>query len=659
MTRSTTALLMTLGSVLAPPAAAAQDRNSSTPTVFVVDASNSMWGRLEGRPKIEIARESVTALIASLPQAMRIGLVAYGHRRAGDCSDIETVLPVATVNRAKIEALAGRLVPRGKTPITGALREAAGQLEAGKPGTIVLVTDGIETCGGDPCALATELKRKNASLIAHVVGFDLSGNEGAKLSCIADRTGGTFVAASNARELAAALMTTAQAKPKPVVPSRSVELEATDGGRVEPDATFAIARSSDTTAIADGVSGTVSLAPGRYRITAATPFKSGQTEVEVTKDAPARISVALTGTLPKASLQPAKTNVPATGTVEVRWTGPNGKGDYVVIARPDGDALETRHYSYTRNGNPLPIRVPGEPGEYELRYVFDAAGVVLARAKISATPVTATIEAPAQGMAGTEIQVAFTGPDAEEDWVGLAKPGSDPSSYDSGAWLYANNGSPAHLQLPAEPGTYEVRYVSGLDPKVLAAKLVTVTPASAAVTAPERGVAGSSIDVGFRGTGGGDTFIGIVRKGAAASDYIGGAYARPKGDQVRLRLPGEPGLYEVRFVLEANSTYRILASTPIEIEPASANLSAPDRVKRGEPFTVAFSGPSGEGDFVTIVPTDSEPAAFTDFRYATPDTTAVTIRAPDEAGSYELRYVMTAPGETDHMILAKKPIQVE
>ncbi|HEY8383078.1 MAG TPA: VWA domain-containing protein [Microvirga sp.] len=628
------------------------------PTVLIVDASNSMWARIEGRAKHEIARDAVANLLGSLPKSARIGLVAYGHRRAGDCKDIETLLSVGTLDKARVEGAVARLVPRGKTPITASLREAAALVPQG--GTVVLVTDGIETCNADPCAVAEEMKRQNAGLVAHVVGFDLpTASERAKVSCIAERTGGTFVAAMNARELGDGLRMTAQAKAKPVVATRSLILEATDGGRAVPDAAFTVIRGTDGAVVMEGRPGSVSLPPGRYRFSAVAAGKSGQAEAEIGAAVPEKVSVALTGILPKASLQPVKASVPATSLAEVRWTGPNASGDYISLARPNGDPLETRHYSYTKDGNPVKVRVPGEPGEYELRYVSDATGAILARARITAAPVTATLTAPATGTAGSSVSVSFTGPNADEDWVGLAKPGAEASSYEQGVWQYATQGSPASLRLPAEPGTYEIRYVSGLDPKVLAKATITVGAAKAGLSAPARGMAGTLIPVRYTGEGEGDTFIGIVRKGAAPSDYIGGAYERPQGGEVSLRLPAEPGAYEVRFVLEANGDYKVLASVPLTVDPAQASVTGPDRVRRGTSVTVSFTGPLGDGDFVTIVPTGAAPDAYESYVDARQGTASGTLEAPAKAGAYELRYVMGAPGETGAQVIARRPIRVE
>ncbi len=360
---------------------------------------------------------------------------------------------------------------------------------------------------------------------------------------------------------------------------------------------------------------------------------------------------------PAASLEPEKASAPAAGELTVRWTGPSAKDDYVVFARPGGE--ETRHFGYTRDGSPLKIRVPGEPGDYELRYVSAENGAILARTKVTATPVSAMLEAPAKGLAGSEITVPFKGPNAPEDWVGLAKAGAAAADYEAGAWIYANDGSPARLRLPVEPGAYEVRYVSGLDPRILAARPIEVAPATATVTAPERGMAGGTIQVAFTGQGGGDSFVGVVKQGAPAETWISGAYERPTGSQVALRLPGEPGAYEVRFVLEANGVYKVLASSPITVEPAAASVAAPERVKRGEEVAVTFTGPKGEGDFIALAKPDAAADSYADFRTASPDRDKVTLQAPDEAGAYEVRYVMAAPGEVGNLVIARRAVTVE
>lgn len=87
------------------------------------------------------------------------------------------------------------LMPRGKTPLADALRRAAAEIPAtAEEADIVLVTDGLETCGGDPCAVAAELAAEGVPIRAHVVGFGLTEGEVRQIACVAENTGGLVLA---------------------------------------------------------------------------------------------------------------------------------------------------------------------------------------------------------------------------------------------------------------------------------------------------------------------------------------------------------------------------------------------------------------------------------------------------------------------------------
>lgn len=189
-------------------------------TIVVFDGSGSMWGQIDGRAKIEIARETLSSVLTEIPSATRIGMIAYGHRQKGVCSDIETVVSVAPASQSvpRMIDVANRLLPKGKTPLSDAVKIAADELRyTENAATVILVTDGIETCNADPCALATELENAGIGFTAHVIGFDLSQEEGRQVQCLADNTGGLYLAAKNADELGDALRRTVQADP--ILPS--------------------------------------------------------------------------------------------------------------------------------------------------------------------------------------------------------------------------------------------------------------------------------------------------------------------------------------------------------------------------------------------------------------------------------------------------------
>ena len=146
-----------------------------------------MWGRVGNQTKIEIARETIRTLLKDWRPQDQLGLVAYGHRRKGDCNDIEVLKTVGPVDAAKLMEQVGAISPMGMTPMTAAVKMAAEQLRTSEQATsVILVSDGVETCRADPCAVAAELKRADVKLVVHTVGFDIQDRQAVRqLECMA------------------------------------------------------------------------------------------------------------------------------------------------------------------------------------------------------------------------------------------------------------------------------------------------------------------------------------------------------------------------------------------------------------------------------------------------------------------------------------------
>jgi Ca-activated chloride channel family protein len=173
--------------------------------IFIFDASGSMWGQVEGKAKIQIAKEVLTGLIQDLPEGMNVGLVAYGHRQKGDCQDVEELVPLDVLDKDKIIKKIQAINPKGKTPITLSVQKTAEKLKnMGEETTIILVSDGKETCAGDPCELVKQLKASGVKFIMYVIGFNVTAEEKAQLECMATAGGGTYYEAKNAGELSTA-----------------------------------------------------------------------------------------------------------------------------------------------------------------------------------------------------------------------------------------------------------------------------------------------------------------------------------------------------------------------------------------------------------------------------------------------------------------------
>ncbi len=181
---------------------------------FVFDASGSMWAQLGGKTKIEIGRETLMSALDWMPADLQLALRVYGHqhgREQKNCTDSELLVPLAAGDRERVRTALASFKPRGQTPIAYTLDQIAGDMVsfAGQR-AVVLVTDGIESCGGDPVAAARKLK-ETEDITVHVIGFGMGGAEDEdqrSLRAIAEASGGRFVTARSAAELRDALTAT-------------------------------------------------------------------------------------------------------------------------------------------------------------------------------------------------------------------------------------------------------------------------------------------------------------------------------------------------------------------------------------------------------------------------------------------------------------------
>ncbi len=147
---------------MALPVAAQQENSAS---ILIYDASGSMWGQLDGGvTKVEVARDVIGDFFASRNNSIPLGVIAYGHNRRGDCADIQVIADVGVNNPSELSTRLNSLNPRGMTPITDSLSLAASMIPpTAESADIILVTDGLETCDADPCALAAKLAQEGVA----------------------------------------------------------------------------------------------------------------------------------------------------------------------------------------------------------------------------------------------------------------------------------------------------------------------------------------------------------------------------------------------------------------------------------------------------------------------------------------------------------------
>jgi Mg-chelatase subunit ChlD len=197
----------------------AQDNATVSNVMLIVDASGSMKKMVGGESRMAAAKRVLADTLATIPADVRLGLLAYGHRKAKDCTDMELVSPIGAEDAATIAGQIQKLTPKGETPIAASLEMAAKSFLAfkGQQNAIVLVTDGIEECKGDPCAAAAAIKAAGLDLKVNIVGFTLTDAQRKLIECVTTQTGGTYYDAKNGAALKAALTSVTKAaiaKPK-------------------------------------------------------------------------------------------------------------------------------------------------------------------------------------------------------------------------------------------------------------------------------------------------------------------------------------------------------------------------------------------------------------------------------------------------------------
>ncbi len=263
--------------------------------MIVMDGSGSMWGQIDGVPKLSIARDTLHQVLPEVPADTELGLVAYGHREKGNCGDIELVVPPAVGTASQISTAVDDMRFLGKTPLSDAVKFAAEQLRYTEDkATVILITDGIETCSANPCALGNVLEQQGVDFTAHVVGFGLSEEEGKQVSCLAENTGGMYIQAGDRDALKSALNQTILVGQNDPVPTGMVnisfEIDYGEGTTRPTEVTLkAVSLDRGETVelgklvgaeqVVNGLDG--ELPPGAWRIEAMGPVASGSIEVNI------------------------------------------------------------------------------------------------------------------------------------------------------------------------------------------------------------------------------------------------------------------------------------------------------------------------------------------------------------------------------------------
>jgi Ca-activated chloride channel family protein len=592
---------MTVSSFRAPALALlclAGAAQASEQAIIVLDGSGSMWGQINGKPKLEIARETLATVLRDAPPDMALGLVAYGHREKGNCADIELVVPVRAGSAGAIADAAADMKFLGMTPLSDAVARAAQELRfTEQKATVILITDGLETCKADPCALGKELEASGVDFTAHVVGFGLSAEEGRQVACLAENTGGRYLAANDADALAAALTeTVVEAPPAPPAPEATLEapeqvpmssrFKASWTGPAhrydevqvfDPAGNAGRGKVIDNKRVLDG--------PGadQRQVELVAPAKPGRYLLRYYHGAMSRVIATRELEVVEAAVSlEAPEEVAIASSFVVGWTGPGERYDEVQVVDPAGNAgrgkvIDNRRVQTDKgfDQRQVTLTAPAKPGEYTLRYWNGDNSTALSSRSLRVVATEVALDAPASVPMASYFTVTWTGPGARYDEVQVVNPAGNAGrgKVTDNQRVQTDKGYDQRqvtMTAPAKPGTYQLRYYNGDNSAVLMEQPLQVEPVEVRLDAPASGAAGQKLTVAWTGPGARYDEVQVFDPAGNAGRGKVLANRRVQSDpgyderRATLTLPDKPGRYELRYWNGDNSA--LLHSQPFSVE---------------------------------------------------------------------------------------------
>ncbi|GGA47983.1 hypothetical protein GCM10007416_21440 [Kroppenstedtia guangzhouensis] len=172
--------------------------------LILMDASGSMAERVDGESKMNLAKKAVKDFASRLPKGTRVSLRVYGHKGSNSakdkkqsCESTEEVYPLGEYNPAEFEKSLNRFQPVGWTPLAASMEQAKDDLSShvgeNVSNVVYVVSDGVETCGGDPVKAAQELSQSNIQAVVNIIGFDVDNAGDRALEAVAKAGDGEYI----------------------------------------------------------------------------------------------------------------------------------------------------------------------------------------------------------------------------------------------------------------------------------------------------------------------------------------------------------------------------------------------------------------------------------------------------------------------------------
>lgn len=180
--------------------------------VILLDSSGSMAGKVSGGVKMDLAKKAVKDFASKMPEGANVSLQVYGHKGSNaerdkkvSCNGIEEVYPLGPYDSSGFQSALGKFKPAGWTPLAKAMENARRKL-AGRSGEnvqniVYVVSDGVETCGGDPVEAAKALNQSDIQAVVNIIGFDVDDAGQKALKAVAEAGKGTYATVTSGADL--------------------------------------------------------------------------------------------------------------------------------------------------------------------------------------------------------------------------------------------------------------------------------------------------------------------------------------------------------------------------------------------------------------------------------------------------------------------------
>ena len=266
--------------------------------------------------------------------------------------------------------------------------------------------------------------------------------------------------------------------------------------------------------------------------------------------------------MPAGATLDADAEVVLGAKISVTWTGPANTSDYITLVLKETPDGEYGNYTYTRDGSPLTVTAPTVTGAAELRYMTGQGGKVIGRRAIRIVMADVSLSAPAEVVAGSTVNVTWTGPNNPSDFLTLVANGTPDGEY--GNYGYTRDGSPLPVTMPFLVGNAELRYMTGQGYTVLGRRPIRLVAAEVSLSAPARAAAGSPVSITWTGPAYSGDYLTILPKEKADGEYESYTNASA-GSPLTVNAPKTTGEHEIRYMTGQGG--KVLARRPITITP--------------------------------------------------------------------------------------------